>query len=401
MIIKRKKIRKLLIVLPWVLTFGIYYLYNHLLIIKDKNANVIYGLRYNKTMLEHDEMYLFRNNDSSYRKIYVDNNKKIMNNEIFDSIINVSSTNSNKNFDIIINDYPIEDNYKFKTSGKIIALSDIEGNFDVFSEFLINNKVIDKNYNWIFGNGHLVLNGDFFDRGNDVTATLWLIYKIEREAINQNGKVHFIIGNHEEMNLRGYVKYVNRKYLTLANQLKIPYTELYGEDTVLGKWIRKKNAIIIVNDNLFCHGGISEKFIKSKISISEANNIIRKYLGSDKDYICFKDKKACFLFGREGVMWYRGYFGDYKDYYKGLSSEELKNIIKNLKVNHIIVGHTTVEKITPMFENKVIAIDVLSENDPRRFDDDALATEIEGLLIENNNYYTVTHNGKKELLFTD
>ena len=38
---------------------------------------------------------------------------------------------------------------------KLIAISDIEGNFEQFKEFLINNKVMDKNYKWTFGKGHL------------------------------------------------------------------------------------------------------------------------------------------------------------------------------------------------------------------------------------------------------
>ncbi len=56
------------------------------------------------------------------------------------------------------------ENETYNLPDKIIVISDIEGNFDAFSGFLLNNKVIDNNYNWIFGNGHLLLNGDFVDR---------------------------------------------------------------------------------------------------------------------------------------------------------------------------------------------------------------------------------------------
>jgi hypothetical protein len=76
------------------------------------------------------------------------------------------------------------DNYQMPE--KLIVMSDIEGTFDGFSSFLINNGVIDKNFNWIYVNGHLLLNGDFVDRGENVTQVLWLIYKLEQEAIKQN-----------------------------------------------------------------------------------------------------------------------------------------------------------------------------------------------------------------------
>ncbi len=44
----------------------------------------------------------------------------------------------------------------FEMPNKLIAISDIEGNFEAFSSFLKANKVINDKYNWIFGNGHLV-----------------------------------------------------------------------------------------------------------------------------------------------------------------------------------------------------------------------------------------------------
>lgn len=64
---------------------------------------------------------------------------------------------------------------------KIVAISDIEGNFYGFSNFLIAYNVIDANYNWTFSNGHLILNGDFVYRGNNVVPVLWLIYKLEKQ----------------------------------------------------------------------------------------------------------------------------------------------------------------------------------------------------------------------------
>ena len=61
---------------------------------------------------------------------------------------------------------------------KIFILSDIEANFKAFRELLQANKIIDDKYNWLFGEGHLVLTGDFFDRGNQLSEVLWLIYSL-------------------------------------------------------------------------------------------------------------------------------------------------------------------------------------------------------------------------------
>ena len=63
---------------------------------------------------------------------------------------------------------------------KLLAISDIEGNFLTFRDLLVNNGVMSPTYKWTFGTGHLVLNGDFFDRGLHVTECLWLVYHLEQ-----------------------------------------------------------------------------------------------------------------------------------------------------------------------------------------------------------------------------
>jgi len=93
-----------------------------------------------------------------------------------------------KTHKIQLSEYPVPE--------KILAVSDIEGNFQGFRLILEGSGVMDKDYNWTFGTGHLVLVGDYFDRGLNVTETLWLIYKLEQEAEKVGGKVHFILGNH-------------------------------------------------------------------------------------------------------------------------------------------------------------------------------------------------------------
>lgn len=54
---------------------------------------------------------------------------------------------------------------EFVSFEKLLVIFDIEGNFDVFVNFLKGNEVINEDYEWIYGLGYLVLVGDFFDRG--------------------------------------------------------------------------------------------------------------------------------------------------------------------------------------------------------------------------------------------
>jgi len=129
-------------------------------------------------------------------------------------IINVIPTDEyNENFQIEESIYP--------EPSKLLALSDLEGNFYALKKMLLGAEVINEDYEWIYGDGHIVFIGDIFDRGNNVTQCLWLIYELERQAELQGGKVHMLIGNHENMNLMGKTKYVKDKYTSLSKKLNI------------------------------------------------------------------------------------------------------------------------------------------------------------------------------------
>ena len=104
-----------------------------------------------------------------------------------------------------------------KQPDRIIVLSDIEGEFEAFRKLLLANKVMDEQYDWIFGKGHLVICGDLFDRGKEVPATLWLLYKLEQDAKAKGGYLHTILGNHDIMNLSGDLRYVESKYFEMQS----------------------------------------------------------------------------------------------------------------------------------------------------------------------------------------
>ena len=60
----------------------------------------------------------------------------------------------------------------------IVVVSDVEGDFSWFRYFLQKNRIVDRQLTWTFGKGHLVLLGDYFDRGTDVLPCLWLAYQL-------------------------------------------------------------------------------------------------------------------------------------------------------------------------------------------------------------------------------
>ncbi|MDH4157758.1 MAG: metallophosphoesterase, partial [candidate division Zixibacteria bacterium] len=101
----------------------------------------------------------------------------------------------------------------FDNIPRILAVSDIHGEYEYFVDILQKGGVIDSGLDWIWSSGHLVILGDVFGRGDRVTESLWLIYRLERQARRHGGRLHFVLGNHELMVLRGDNRYVHEKYL--------------------------------------------------------------------------------------------------------------------------------------------------------------------------------------------
>jgi len=196
---------------------------------------------------------------------------------------------------------------EYPQPSKLFAISDIEGNFHAFAKTLIGNGVIDEKFQWSYGDGHLVLVGDFFDRGLNVTACLWLIYELESQAAAQGGMVHFILGNHEEMNLSGDYRYVRNKYQTVAKKLKCSYGEMFDNNTELGRWLRSRNMIEKIGETIYVHAGLSPQIAGCQLSLEEINEICHAHIGQKQDVLQSKGASISLVFAKVGPLWYRGF----------------------------------------------------------------------------------------------
>ncbi|SOE23397.1 Calcineurin-like phosphoesterase [Spirosomataceae bacterium TFI 002] len=268
----------------------------------------------------------------------------------------------------------------------IIAISDIESAYKTFRDFLIANKVIDTGLNWIFGKGHLVLVGDFVDRGFSTTQVLWFIYKLEQEAQKHGGNVHFIIGNHEQYNMQGKFQSASYKYYGVANILGKQHHDLYNEKSFIGKWMASKNTLERINGILFTHGGIHPDITNYDVTIDEVNQISR-----DNYYKPYFPKPKLTLdqviiSSKIGFCWYRGYFKD------DLSQEEVEKGIQKFDGKAVVVGHTVQWKVKKLYNGKVFAIDV---KHPKDYNKNFPVKKSEGLFIDNGTFFRILASGKK------
>ena len=70
-----------------------------------------------------------------------------------------------------------------------------------------------------------------------------------------------------------YFDHDDQKYHISSKLLDLEYDQLYGNNTVLGRWIRSKPTIVKINDIIFTHAGISGDFIAyESFNIENINN---------------------------------------------------------------------------------------------------------------------------------
>ncbi|WP_309568990.1 metallophosphoesterase [Bergeyella cardium] len=329
-----------------------------------------------------DGVYIFYNDEGAVAKqVIKKNGTPIVKTKHFKKSI------TGKKFQILVNDkehFPTRIQKQLQNQPsvypmpeKFIAISDIEGEYNAFRTFLINNKVIDKNNQWIFGSGHLITLGDFFDRGLLVTQTLWLIYSLEEQAEKAGGKVHFILGNHDIMNMSHDFRYVRKKYFENARLMNEEYINFYKPNTELGRWLGTKNIIEKIGSYVFVHAGISKEVSDLNLSIPEMNSIARRYYFNTKSAQTSSDKLANGLYMyAKSPTWYRG-FGK-----ADIDRSDFEEIRQKMGADKFVIGHTLHTTITYLLDKKVIDIDVHHAGG-----------KTQGLLVENGKEYAVDIHG--------
>lgn len=325
-----------------------------------------------------------------------------------DSIIVRANNETRDSFYVALReDYkPLPDS--FAMPERLLAISDVEGNFNAFAGFLERNGVIDQGFNWCYGKGHLVLVGDLMDRDENVVPILWLLYKLEGQAKNAGGAVHCILGNHDVMNFQGNYKYNAERYRAVSQLIyqaehkgrgkadsatqKDCTRFLYSPRSELGAWLHSKNGIARIGDYIFLHGGLSPRILPYKLSITRINTLCRAHWDERLYHHPGPVAEANFLMGREGIFWYRGLLKGDKKYYGKATGAQVDSILAQYGVEKIVVGHTIIsDRVTSHYNGRVIAVDVHHGKEKQ-------SGKTKGLLIEHGVEYEVNALGQRASL---
>jgi hypothetical protein len=272
---------------------------------------------------------------------------------------------------------------------KTIVIGDIHGDYESFLKILKGTGVVDQELHWAAGKAHFVQTGDVMDRGDDARRIFDLLIRLEKEAEEAGGMVHVLLGNHEEMNLTGIVFDSDPDYVTLDQFISfLPEGFRTQQEEVLSKkilkaqarnrrtqpdsimnefwnslrrnpstrrlytlnlneeygpWLRRLNVAIKINDVVFVHGGISEKY--SKWGLKEINDRYRLELANiwrefERPGLQRDSRPSIvppsIVYRRDSPLWYRELATVPEEDLK----EEVDAILRNLGAKAMIIAHT-------------------------------------------------------------
>jgi hypothetical protein len=250
---------------------------------------------------------------------------------------------------------------------------------------------MNSSYQWTFGKNHLVIGGDVMDRGDNVTQVLWLLYDLERQARDHGGRVHFILGNHEVMNLEGNLSYVTDKYIAVAQKVsgmqdnKLAYENLLRHNDVMVDWMKQKNCIVKIGRSLFLHGGISPEVLEKNITIDAMNSTLRRKLNESYD-----DELTKLILENNGPLWYRGLAIAHNDHAK-VDEKFVDSILQFFDVDRIVIGHTIANEVSTDYNGKVVRTDVVHGREKK-------SPASQALLMEGSTLFRINGLGEKFLL---
>lgn len=246
----------------------------------------------------------------------------------------------------------------------VFVVGDVHGKYNSLVRLLSLAGVTDSANHWIAGGARLVFVGDMVDRGEDATAVLWFIYRLEHEARAAGGDVHVVLGNHEIMEWVGDRRYLAPRESLLAEQYGTCYACLYDpRSSILGRWLASKPGIIQINDVVYVHGGVTPGY--AAMGLSGFNQALHRYIREPIFPFLLDDsvaatrfgadqhqRRAAFFFQPDSPFWFRGYVQT------DTLGAQLDSVLQRYGASTQVVGHTPVLEIIPLYGGKVIPVNV-------------------------------------------
>lgn len=216
--------------------------------------------------------------------------------------------------------------WRFPAVERVVAVGDIHGDRDAFLRVLRLAGLVGTGADarWTGGSAWLVQTGDLLDRGDDEQQILDDLERLEKEAVATGGRVVWLDGNHELMNVAGDWRYVTPGGLADFETVPGGRKAAFAPGGAYSRVLAGQSIAAVVGDTAFVHGGIAPG---QAAGLDDANQAARCWLAGQGPLPPVLDDPG-------GPLWDRRFGGDDVD------CDELDRALAELKVARMVVGHT-------------------------------------------------------------
>lgn len=311
------------------------------------------------------------------------------------------------------------------TKGRVIAIGDLNGAYDVLVDLLRTTGLVNHALDWTGKRDELVQMGDLFNRGGGAAEALRLLLRLQRQARRTGGRVTVLLGNHEVMTALRHEGYcTEEEYLSFATAAErrawparveremmrlvrdrstgvvlplAPRLEAWkivhvpgrtalrralGKSGPLGRALRALPVAYVTQHTLFVHAGLLPEW--ARLGIDELNQRAQTDWRAARVRLWSLSKKSLFR-SSSGPLWDRSLIrGGTK------ARARLRETLELTETRRMVVGHTQTSslpgghagRIRVLCGGKLVGVDVgLSAG---------LATPRAALMIEGERGYEWT-----------
>lgn len=255
---------------------------------------------------------------------------------------------------------PIE--WRFSTTEEVVAIGDIHGDLEALLAILYKRGFIDKKGHWSGDARQLVLSGDLVSGKRYSRYIIDFLMRLESEAESATGKVHVLVGNKEVEATKEKKKKNSLSKKERKGFENVPHLQdnnpvnAFRYDTPHAKWLREKNFLVQINDQIYVHAGFDPLWAE-KNSGGEINSTARAWIRYFQGVGEKPPKKTFWIV--DPREWKKGSGPAYTRIFKprtrkgeyvdkkhatSPSLKSLRSVLKKFFARYVIVGHSPVEK---------------------------------------------------------
>ena len=242
--------------------------------------------------------------------------------------------------------------YIYNNVERIIVIGDLHGDFQILIRCLKLANVINNKLQWIGKKTHVVQLGDILDaggRGAHYKSDPYEEFNIYEylnilniEANKTGGFVHFLIGNHELMNLVGDFSYVHKDHL-LSNR-----KEIFKPGSYFMQMLACQSyGVLNINGWIFSHAGILPQHLKTH-TLDSINMLVKEILLGRKTIGNLTSTEWFLIFSEQSPFWNREYISD-----NNRCNVLQKTLDKLGNAKGMVIGHTPHSNIQGNCDNKL------------------------------------------------